>query len=51
LICFNANGVVVFLGSCNNVIQQLKDKHSLFMIEVYDLVHCTNLPVNILSQV
>jgi hypothetical protein len=50
LICFGADGVAVFQGSRNGVIQQLKEKHAPFVIGVHDFAHRTNLAVEALSN-
>jgi hypothetical protein len=50
LICFGADGAAVFQGSQNGAIQQLKEKHSLYVVGVHDFVHCTNLALEALSN-
>jgi hypothetical protein len=50
MICFGTDGVAVFQGSRNGVIQQLKEKHAPFVIGVHDFAHHTNLAVEALSN-
>jgi hypothetical protein len=50
LIYFGTDGEAVFQGSRNGVIQQLKEKHSPFVIGVHDFAHRTNLAVEALSN-
>jgi hypothetical protein len=50
MIYFGADGAAVFQGSRNGVIQQLKEKHTPFVIGVHDFAHRTNLAVEALSN-
>jgi hypothetical protein len=50
LIYFGIDGTAVFQESRNSVIQQLKEKHSPYVIGVHDFAYCTIPAVEALSN-
>ena len=50
LICFWANGALVFQGSRNGVIVQMKEHVAPFMFGIHYMAHRTNLAVEPLSN-
>jgi hypothetical protein len=50
LVCFGANGVIVFQGFKPNVTTQLMQKHVPFMSSVHCMTHHTNLVVQTFSN-
>jgi hypothetical protein len=49
LVCFGANGVIVFQGLKPNVTTQLMQKHVPFVSGVHCMTHHTNIVVQTLS--
>jgi hypothetical protein len=50
LMCFEADGILMFQGYRSNIIQQLKEQDAPFMLGVHCMTHCTNLAVEPLSN-